>query len=77
MANEGLTQAIEKAGGQAALARVLARQTGRPIRQGHVWAWINRSGRVPPELVLPIESATGVSRHALRPDLYPREVRAN
>lgn len=75
----GLTEAIKKAGGQAALARVLAQRTGRPIRQGHIWAWINRSGRVPPELVLAIESVTGVSRSDLRPDLYPRDllVRAN
>jgi DNA-binding transcriptional regulator YdaS (Cro superfamily) len=76
MENAGLTQAIKKAGGQAALARVLARQTGRPIRQGHVWAWIHRSRRVPPELVLAIEIATGVSRHDLRPDIYPRDARS-
>lgn len=76
MDNKGLTQAIEKAGGQAALARLLAQQTGRPIRQGHIWAWIHRSRRVPPEMVLAIEDATGISRHELRPDLYPRESRA-
>jgi len=29
------------------------------------------SGRVPAERVLQIEKATGVSRHELRPDLYP------
>lgn len=27
----------------------------------------------PPDLVLPIERATGISRHELRLDLYPRE----
>lgn len=73
MITEALTQAIEIAGGQAALARALAQRTGKPIRQGHIWAWINRSKRVPPELVLAIEAATGVSRHELRPDLYPRD----
>jgi len=29
--------------------------------------------RVPAERVLDVERATGVSRHELRPDLYPRE----
>lgn len=28
--------------------------------------------RVPPERVIEVEQATGVSRHRLRPDLYPR-----
>lgn len=32
------------------------------------------SKRVPAEYVLKIEAATGVSRHDLRPDIYPREV---
>lgn len=27
----------------------------------------------PSDLVLPTERATGISRHDLRPDLYPRE----
>ncbi len=31
--------------------------------------------RIPAERVLQIERATGVSRHDLRPDLYPRESR--
>lgn len=29
--------------------------------------------RIPAERVLAVEAATGVSRHDLRPDLYPRE----
>lgn len=29
-------------------------------------------GRVPPKRVLEVEKATGISRHSLRPDLYPR-----
>jgi DNA-binding transcriptional regulator YdaS (Cro superfamily) len=40
----------------------------------HVWNWINRSkGKVPGEYVIAIEKASGVSRHELRPDLYPVE----
>jgi DNA-binding transcriptional regulator YdaS (Cro superfamily) len=30
-------------------------------------------GRVPAERVLDVERATGVSRHDLRPDIYPRD----
>ena len=35
---------------------------------------MQNSKRVPAEYVLRIEAATGVSRHDLRPDIYPREV---
>ena len=34
---------------------------------------ISQWERVPSERVLDVEAATGVSRHDLRPDLYPRE----
>lgn len=64
-----LTQAIENAGGQTALARAIGKT------QGHISKWLQR-GRVPPECVIPIERATGVSRHDLRPDLYPIEATA-
>jgi DNA-binding transcriptional regulator YdaS (Cro superfamily) len=69
---EGLRAAIEAAGGQAALARTLAERTGEPVRQGHIWAWLNRSRRVPAEMVLHIEAVTGVPKHRLRMDLYPQ-----
>lgn len=32
-----------------------------------------RGNSCPPDLVLATERATGISRHALRPDLYPVE----
>jgi DNA-binding transcriptional regulator YdaS (Cro superfamily) len=62
-----LERAILKAGGQCALGRICKR------KQPTVWAWLHERKRVPAEHVLKIESATGVSRHDLRPDLYPRE----
>lgn len=34
---------------------------------------LQKDNPLPAELVLPTEKATGISRHALRPDLYPRE----
>ena len=52
-----------------------AKQMG--VTQGAVWQWMNGYCRVSAENVLPIERATNgkVSRHELRPDLYPREDR--
>lgn len=61
-----LQRAIEVAGGQTALAKKIK------TSQGHVWAWLNRDKKVPAEYVLPIERATGISRHELRPDIYPK-----
>ena len=48
----------------------LAELIGRS--QPSVNEWLKRD-RIPAELVLGIEGATGVSRHDLRPDLYPLE----
>ena len=62
-----LKQAIKIVGGQSALARAC------DVKQGHVWNWLNKSGKCPAEHVLGVEEATGgkVARHQLRPDLYP------
>jgi len=40
--------------------------------QPTVWRWINQSKQMPGEYVLTAERLYGVSRHVLRPDLYPR-----
>lgn len=58
MSIRALERAIDTMGGQAAMARTLAERTGKPIRQGHVWAWINRTKKVPPEIAPHIEAAT-------------------
>jgi TorA maturation chaperone TorD len=60
MRDEGLDEAIRVAGGVGALARKIG------ISQPSVSNW----SRVPAERVLSVESATGVSRAILRPDLY-------
>lgn len=75
MSTSALHSAIQIAGGQAQLARQINAMTGRPVRQGHVWAWLHRTGVIPAEYAIPIEQITAgkVSRHDLRPDLYPRE----
>ncbi|WP_242183276.1 YdaS family helix-turn-helix protein [Sphingomonas sp. CARO-RG-8B-R24-01] len=62
-----LTRALSAIGGQAALSRAVG------VSQPSVWHWVHRSRRVPAEFVLAVETATGVSRHELRPDLYPIE----
>jgi TorA maturation chaperone TorD len=56
----GLNLAIKAVGGVAALARSVG------VSQPAVSAW----ERVPPERVLAVEAASGVSRDLLRPDLY-------
>jgi len=66
------THAIERAaqlvGGQSALARKLG-CTPQAVSK------MCSTGKVPAERVLSIESATdgAVTRHELRPDLYPTE----
>ena len=45
------------------------------VTQGTISHWLNGRARIPAERVLGIELATGgkVTRHELRPDLYPVE----
>ncbi|MCG9054743.1 helix-turn-helix domain-containing protein [Laribacter hongkongensis] len=45
---------------------------GKLVKQQHISYW-KKSEKVPAEYVLSIERETGVSRHELRPDLYPKE----
>lgn len=69
MSRDAWKKAIQQAGTQAKLADLIGKT------QGHISTWLRR-GYVPPELVLVIEKQTGISRHELRPDLYPRERRS-
>lgn len=62
-----LILAIEKIGSQGAMARLLG------ISQPAVWKWVNGGKQLPAEFVLAVEAAAGISRHALRPDIYPIE----
>ena len=63
---EALLKACDIATSQQKLAALIGLRS-----QGTIQGWLS-VGRVPAERVLQIESATGVSRHDLRPDLYPR-----
>jgi len=58
-----LEQALASVGGKAALARQLG------VSRQAVQAW----KATPVRHVLQIEKITGVSRHDLRPDVYPLE----
>ena len=63
---EALELAVEQAGTQERFANALG------VSQPTVWRWLQSSKRIPPEHVLEAERQFGVSRHDLRPDIYPR-----
>lgn len=59
---EALKEALAKVGGPSGLSRALGTITPQAISQ---WQ------KVPAERVLDVERVTGVTRHRLRPDIYP------
>ena len=63
--DKALSRAIDKVGGPSEFARQLG------IRPLSIYKWT----RVPAERVLAVERISGISRHKLRPDLYPVERR--
>lgn len=69
MIDNAAVRAARAAGGQSALARALG-CTPQAVQK------MCATGRVPAERVIPIEKASGVSRHELRPDLYPKETKS-
>ncbi|MCM2362441.1 MULTISPECIES: YdaS family helix-turn-helix protein [Pseudomonas] len=64
MNQNAAVRAAEAAGSQSALARVLG------CTPQNVQKWC-ATGRIPAERVIPVEQATGIPRHELRPDIYP------
>jgi DNA-binding transcriptional regulator YdaS (Cro superfamily) len=65
---ESLQAAVARAGSQSALARVCG------VSQTAVWKWLQSTKRLPAEYCLTVEAATGVSKHLLRPDIYPADL---
>lgn len=63
---EALERLVEIAGSQSEVARQLG------VPQPTFWKWLQSSKRLPAEYVLTAEKLFGVSRHDLRPDIYPR-----
>lgn len=64
MSIDAMTAAAKAAGSQTALAKELG-CTPQNVQ------WMCSTGSVPAKHVLKIEAVTGISRHQLRPDLYP------
>ena len=62
-----LALAVRKAGSQSAFARLLGK------RQSVIFGWLAKNKDLPGEHVLAVERELGISRHELRPDLYPSE----
>lgn len=71
--DSALAHAIRHIGGQTALARLL------DTRQSTVRSWLERGQPLPAEYVLRVEAelrrrGIAISRHDLRPDIYPLEL---
>lgn len=64
---DALRRAVTRSGSQAAFAKIVG------VAQPSVWRWLSKSKPLPGEHVLKVEAETGISRHDLRPDLYPRD----
>jgi len=62
---EALEMVVRAYGSQQATGTALG------VAQPVVWRWIHQSKQLPAEHVLKAEADTGVSRHWLRPDIYP------
>lgn len=65
--DSALAQAVRAVGSQSAFGRLISR--AQPTING----WLKNDVQLPGEYVLRVEAETGISRHDLRPDLYPRE----
>ncbi|MFC3579508.1 transcriptional regulator [Sphingomonas hylomeconis] len=64
---ESLKSAVDQVGSQSAFARLCG------VSQTAVWKWLQSGKRLPAEHVLTVERESGVSRHLLRPDIYPAD----
>lgn len=64
--DDAIRKAVEVCGSQSELARRIG------VKQGHIWYWLHRGKKAPPEFCRAIEIATGsaVSIHDLRPDVF-------
>ncbi len=60
-----LAEAVRRAGSQSSFGKLIGRN------QSTVFDWLRLNKPVPAELVIAVERETGVSRHDLRPDIYP------
>lgn len=68
---DALRRAIAAAGGQAALAEAVGRESGMGYSQQSVSLCLTTGTLVPPHIALAIEKLYGIDRCQLRPDVYP------
>lgn len=70
-----IQKVVTLAGGQTALASFCATETGKPVKQSHVWNWLNRDLCIPPEFILSSCKAIEwvITPHELNPRIYPNE----
>lgn len=73
--HQAISEAARIVGGTKALALALS-NAEKKVSPSSVNNWLHRDGRCSPLYVLKVEKVTGVSRHRLRPDLYPEELPA-
>lgn len=66
-AHKAFRRAVALAGSQSAFARLIG------TSQQNVNNWLRKRWVAPLDFVEKIEGVTGISRHDLRPDIYPRE----
>ena len=64
MKRSAISKAVDVAGGQAALARMLG------VSRSTVNSWVKKRNRVTAETAKKIEVITGIKREDLRPDLF-------
>lgn len=64
---DALRRAVSVAGSQVRFGKLIG------VGQPSISKWLANDVSLPAEHVLKVEAETGVSRHDLRPDLYPRE----
>lgn len=67
---DAFAAAVQIAGGQTEFGKLVG------CTQGNIWQLLKKKSSLPAQYVLKAENGTGVSRHDLRPDLYPRERKA-
>ena len=66
--DSAFARAVRAVGSQLAFGRLIGR------RQSVISDWLRDGRPLPAEYVFAVEAATGISRHDLRPDIYPRDL---
>lgn len=63
--DSALALAVRKAGSQTAFGKLIGKG------QSVIHDWLRDEKPLPAEYVLTVEAELGISKHALRPDIYP------